>query len=336
MMDRDVYTDPVVAEYMNANFVNVRMDGETDFGRTYAAEQKLQGYPSMFIFSDEGDPVSSIVGFRPADLLVTELKGMVDNYAQVKRYRSGYEKGTLSRTEFASYVAVVRSMGNDQLAEELAGEYMKQGMDESLNEGDIQVVAHYTDLEDPWWPQFTSEVPMVKRSLGADYLPALEKIYNNTLVKAVDKEDIGLISRMSNELSPLVEAEQDVNRDLRTLPFLQYYYYTGQNNELLSYVDSRYTSDRMGDHGWLFGAASQIVDMDQQYQTQEIMAKAESWFAECLTHEETYDYVFYLGMVQLFQRRPEEAKDAFNRAKGLASTPEETQMVDQVLRYVSQ
>jgi len=176
----------------------------------------------------------------------------------------------------------------------------------------------------------------VQESLQEEYLPALEKIYNNTLVKAVEQADLALISRMSNELAPLVEAEQEGGRDLRTLPFLQFYYYTEQTEELLSYVDSRYTSDRMGDYEWLFGAASQLVDMDQQYQTPEIMSKSEQWFIECLDHEKTYDFYFYLGMVQLFQRRPEEAREAFGNAKALAMTDEENQMVDQVLRYVSQ
>ncbi len=38
------------------------MDGETDYGRTYASENKLEGYPSMFIFSDDGERVSKIMG----------------------------------------------------------------------------------------------------------------------------------------------------------------------------------------------------------------------------------------------------------------------------------
>ena len=39
------------------------------------------------------------------------------------------------------------------------------------------------------------------------YMLAMEKIYNNTLVKAVDEDRIDLISKMANELTPLVEQE---------------------------------------------------------------------------------------------------------------------------------
>ena len=55
MMDAQVYPDPALSAFMNKHFVSVRMDGETDFGRKYAAGQQLQGYPSMYIFSDDGD-----------------------------------------------------------------------------------------------------------------------------------------------------------------------------------------------------------------------------------------------------------------------------------------
>jgi thioredoxin-related protein len=336
MMDRDVYTNPAVAEYMNTHFVNVKMDGETDFGRNYAARQQLQGYPSMFIFSDDGERISSMVGYRAPENMVGELKTVVDNYTTVKRFGAEYEKGTLSAEDFADYISRLREMGNGEKAEELAGEYIKSQLGETLDRADILVVAPYTDLEDPWWSQMVLHPEKVKDALGSKYLENLENIYNNSLVKAIRQNDIDLISRMANELAPLVEEEQTESRDLRTLPFLQYYYYTGRQEELIAYVEQRYASDRMGDYRWLFGTASQIVDMDQRYQTPEIMEKGEEWFAECLKHEEAYDYYFYYGISQLFQKKPEQAKESFNHAAALASTDEEKQMVDQVLRYIEQ
>lgn len=335
MMDRDVYTDPAVADYMNANFVNVRMDGETDFGRKYAAEQRLEGYPSMFVFSDEGDHVSTLVGYKPAETLVPELKKLVDSYAEFKRYRKQYADSTLTHESFADYITVVREMGNEEEAERLAGEYIKQQMGETLSNSDIRVVAYFMDLDDPWWPQFTTDPERIKAVLGKDYIPALQKIYNNSLVKAVELEDIKLISRMANELSPLVEAEQTTKGDLRTLPFLQYYYYTGQLEELLSYVDKRFESDRKDDHQWLFGAASQIIDMDQQYQTPEILDKGEEWFSTCIEMDEQYDYYFYYGMVLLFKQQGDEARVSFEKALTLAVNQEQRSMIDQVLRYVN-
>ncbi len=335
VMDREVYTDPAVAEFMNAHFVSVRMDGETDFGRKFAADQGLEGYPSLFVFGPEGDPVSRLIGFKPAGELLASLRGVIENYEAMKTYRSAYEKGTLTPESFAGYIQLVREMGNGERAEKLAGEYIKKGIDQELSDNDIRVVAFYMDLEDPWWGEFRSDPERIREVLGDDYLPAMEMIYNNTLVKAVGQEDIGLVSRMANELAPLVETVVTPSWDLKSLPFIQYYYYTGQLDELIAYVDRRFAADRKGDHRWLFGAASQIVDMDQQYRTPELMAKGEEWFSECLGYEKHFDYYFYQGMVLLFQQKTGEARDSFENASAMAVSDEERSMVSQVLRYVN-
>ncbi|MCK4993127.1 MAG: thioredoxin family protein, partial [Bacteroidales bacterium] len=282
MMDSEVYTDPAVADYMNTHFLSVRLDGESDFGRIYASEQGLEGYPSMFIFSDDGERVSKIVGFTPAADLVSSLSSITEGFGKVKAYRAHYQKGTLDAEGFADYITVVRDMGNQEEADRLAAEYMEQLMaaKSKLSDDDIRVVAFYMDLDDTWWEEFSSDADRLRKLLGEDYMLAMEKIYNNTLVKAVDKERIDLISKMAYELAPLVELET-ISWDLRSLPFIQYYYYTNKTDELISYVDKRYATDRKGDHRWLYGAASQITDMDQQYQTEQLLKKELEWYAAC-------------------------------------------------------
>jgi len=336
MMDSEVYTDPAVADYMNAHFLSVRLDGESDFGRIYASEQGLEGYPSMFIFSDDGERVSKIVGFTPAADLKSSLSSITEGFSKVKTYRALYQKGTLDAESFADYITVVRDMGNQEEADRLAAEYMEQLMAEKskLSDDDIRVVAFYMDLDDTWWEEFSSDVDRLRKLLGEDYMLAMEKIYNNTLVKAVDEERIDLISKMANELAPLVELET-ISWDLRSLPFIQYYYYTNKTDELISYVDKRFATDRKGDHRWLYGAASQITDMDQQYQTEPLLKKELEWFAACIELEEHFDYYFYEGMVLFFLKERNKARESFLRAESLASTQEQKAMVEQVMGYIN-
>ena len=333
MMDKDVYTDPNVAEYMNANFVSVRMDGETDYGRIYAAAQELEGYPSMFIFSRDGEPVSRVVGFTPAEQLVSSLRSTVDGYKEIRVYQAKYLRGTLENEEFAAYIAAQRSMGNQKQADKLADEYVELLMDEKLSDNDIGVVAYHMDLEDPWWPEFASDPNRLRVVLGEDYMLAMEKIYNASLMKAIEEENISLISKMANELAPLVEGET-TSWDLRSLPFIQYYYYTNQVENLIDYVDQRFASDKKGDHLWLYGAASQITDMDQQYRTEALLNKEVEWFGKCLHLAEHFDYYFYHGMVLLFLQRMDEARVSFVKAESMASTDEQKEMIAQVMNFL--
>lgn len=336
MMDAQVYPDPELSAYMNENFVSVRMDGETDFGRKYAAEQQLQGYPSMFIFADDGARISSVVGYKAATELLPLLKSLVENSRILKAYRVKDENASLSLEEYAEYIGLERELGNQPEAERLAGEYIRKKLgDEELRDSDIRVVAYYTDLEDPWWPLFATDYERVKKVLGKEIVPVMETIYNNTLKKAIEQENIVLISRMANELSPLLEPEVESRADLKTLPFIQYYYYTRQLEEMITYVDTRFAADRRDDHEWLFGVASQVVDMDQQSQNPMLLEKAGEWFATCIELDEQYDYYFYQGMVFLFRQKIDDSRASFERALELATTDEQRKMVDQVFKYIN-
>ena len=336
VMDREVYTDPSVAEYMNSNYVSVRMDGETDYGRIYASEQKLEGYPSMFIFSDDGERVSRIMGFTPPEELINSLRAINTGFKKVREYRAAYLKKSLDAEGFADYISVLRDMGNQEEAEALAAEYMDKVMESKtkLSDNDIRVVAFNMDQDDTWWEGFASDPERLRRVLKQDYMLAMEKIYNNTLVKAVEEERLDLISKMANQLAPLAEKESGA-WDLRSLPFIQYYYYTGKNGELIAYVDERFLTDRKNDHRWLYSAASQITDMDQQYQTELLLKKELEWFALCIEMEEHFDYFFYQGMVQFFLKKGEEAKSSFLKAESLATTQEQEEMVAQVMGYIN-
>lgn len=334
MMDQQVYTDPAVADYMNDRFVNVRLDGECEYGMQYVSEQKLEGYPTMYIFSDDGDRVSKIVGFTPAEELLASLTSSSEGYQKVKKFRAMNAQGTLEPESFADYIEVVRGMGNLEEADKLAGEYMERVMDPKLSDNDIRVVAFHMDLDDAWWSTFASDRDRLVRILGNDFLPAMEKIYNNTLVKAVEEDRIDLISKMAHELSPLVEGEIS-SWDLKSLPFIQFYYYSERMEDLIRYVDQRFETDRKDDHRWLYGAASQITDMDQQTQTELLLKKEAQWFAACIQLEEHFDYFFYQGMVHFFLKERDNAMASFLKAETMASTTEQQELIAQVLEFVN-
>ena len=287
----------------------------------------------MFVFSDDGESVSKIVGYTAAGELITSLKSLNEGYRKIKAYQAAHQKGTIEKEAFADYISVVRAMGDLEKAEELASEYMEKVMEPKLSDNDIGVVAFHMDLDDIWWEDFSSDPDRLRRVLGEDYMLAMEKIYNNTLVKAIEEERIDLISKMANELTPLV-GDETGSWDLRSLPFIQYYYYTDQTDELIVYVEKRFATDRNDDHRWLYGAASQITEMDQQYRTEVLLKKEAEWFATCLELEEHFDYYFYQGMVLFLLQDQDKAKESFLKAESMALSQEEKDMIAQVMGFI--
>lgn len=333
-MDREVYPDPELSAYMNEHFINVRMDGETPFGRGYAGELNLQGYPSVFIFGTEGELVSSIVGYKPAGELLASLKSIKASYADLKRFRSMQQGGKMEKEDLASYIVLLRELGSEEEAGKMAGQYARMELGDELTGADLRVIVPYMDVGDELWPKVDADPVLLQESLGADYVEILQQVYNNSLKKAIDTGDLTLLSRMSHDLIPLIAVAMDAERDMKAMPFIHYYYYQRQTDELIKYIDDRWASDKKGDHEWLFGAAAQVIDMDQRQRTRILMEKGEDWLAECIALEPRFDYHFYHALSLVFQDKEEQARLSLNRAGELAETPEQTAMVDRIFQYI--
>lgn len=337
MMDRDVYTDQEVADYMNSNLINVKLDGEIPYGTQFARENGLEGYPSMFLFDREGGRMNSLVGFMEAPELLETLKSTVSGYRLIVRMDSLYAAGALEAGDYPEYLSTLRSMGRQRDAEALAANYIselsKQPAEE-ISDIDIRIIAPYLTMDDPLWVIVSADQDRMKGLLGDDYIVAIEQVFNRSLVKAIREGDPAIIKIISENIDRYVEGTEAEGESLEHMPYLQYYYYSGLNDQLIDYVDSIYQNNYKGDHAWLFGTASKIIDMDQQYLTPLIQEKGVEWFQTCIDLAERFDYYFYKGMCLYVTQKPEEAKAAFTKAGELAEGTEQNSLVRQVMQFI--
>lgn len=335
MMDRDVYPNPEVEKYMNENFVSVRMDGEIEYGTKFASENGLQGYPSMFLFDPDGSHMSTIVGFLAAEELLVKLKGIVDNNKVIGQMNRDYEAGELENGKYPEYIATLRGMGQEEKAEKIALKYMVElDAEAELSDSDMRVVAFYLTMDHELWPSVSNDIPAMKELFGEEYMLVIESVFNRTLMKGIEEENIEIIDLLSESIDKYVKGTEAEAESLEHLPYLQYFYYSGKNSELIEYVDATYNKSYKGDHEWLFESASQVVDMDQQYITPEIQEKGIEWFQTCIDLEARYDYYFYKGMCLYFTKKVSEAEESFKTAGALAEDEEQKQMVGQVMEFI--
>jgi thiol:disulfide interchange protein len=55
IMDREVFNDPNVASYMNANFINYKADVNTRIGNSIASKYDIKLLPTLIIISADGE-----------------------------------------------------------------------------------------------------------------------------------------------------------------------------------------------------------------------------------------------------------------------------------------
>ncbi|MFH2048179.1 MAG: hypothetical protein ABIJ12_01940 [bacterium] len=103
------------ADFINSNYVALKLDGDTDLGRKLRNQWLVPGYPTMMFFTAEGEEIDRIVGFD----------GNKDEYFQlVKDYTN--DKNTLE--DLLSRLKT--DAENAQLNFEIASKYNDRGDDE--------------------------------------------------------------------------------------------------------------------------------------------------------------------------------------------------------------
>ncbi|NNE28432.1 MAG: DUF255 domain-containing protein [Saprospiraceae bacterium] len=62
MMDKDVFSDPDIGDFMNENFINYKIDAEKENGPVVAMVYQVQAYPTLLFVNSRGDIINKKVG----------------------------------------------------------------------------------------------------------------------------------------------------------------------------------------------------------------------------------------------------------------------------------
>jgi thioredoxin-related protein len=77
-MEREVFPDPKVSEFMNRDFIGVRYDMEVDFGITLAMKYRINAYPTFLVLDQDGTLIYREIGYQPADKFVEVFSKNID------------------------------------------------------------------------------------------------------------------------------------------------------------------------------------------------------------------------------------------------------------------
>ncbi|WP_157298878.1 thioredoxin family protein [Chitinophaga oryziterrae] len=142
-MDADVYTDPKVVEFVNSNFIAVKVqfdqtDKDSEGTKHWYTDAKylmdtyhIEAFPTFLFISPNGELLQKDMGYQnPSDFL-TILNNAInpqDNYAgQVNQFK----KGKITRKQLLVLIIKTKDYHNDSLALEMAKFYKKSFIDQS-------------------------------------------------------------------------------------------------------------------------------------------------------------------------------------------------------------
>lgn len=62
MMEKDVFSDPQIADFMNKNFINYKVDAEKGNGPVLSLVYEVQAFPTLLFVDSKGDVIVKKVG----------------------------------------------------------------------------------------------------------------------------------------------------------------------------------------------------------------------------------------------------------------------------------
>lgn len=74
LMDQEVFTHPSTADYLNENFINVKIDAEKGVGPEWAFEYGVLAYPTLLFLDKDGN----ILVRKEGSAFHTELRALGD------------------------------------------------------------------------------------------------------------------------------------------------------------------------------------------------------------------------------------------------------------------
>ena len=78
VMDRETFSDTVVADFLNEKFIPVQYEMETGFGSKMSAKYHVSGFPTFLIFTPDGKLVGRLLGYQKSKEFLENLSNALD------------------------------------------------------------------------------------------------------------------------------------------------------------------------------------------------------------------------------------------------------------------
>lgn len=141
-MDAETYKDQAVADYYNANFINVKYDLEKGEGPTLAARYLVTAYPNLLFINPEGVLLHKGVGFNEAAEFVSLGKTAKDPNSQY--YTLKKNALNLSGSQFLKFAETATAF-EDEDFDDLCNKYLEKQADVLANNDLIKLVLLYAN-----------------------------------------------------------------------------------------------------------------------------------------------------------------------------------------------
>ncbi|MGQ0827691.1 MAG: thioredoxin family protein [Bacteroidota bacterium] len=143
-MAKNVFTQDEVADFYNANFINVKIDMEKGEGPEIAKKYGIQAYPTMIFVNADGEQVHRICGSSPADKFIETGKNALDPDKRLAAYAKTFDKGNCDALFASSYFTALDNACQSYTSE-VEKYFSTQKESELTSSGNWDIIVNYVN-----------------------------------------------------------------------------------------------------------------------------------------------------------------------------------------------
>lgn len=178
LMDKNVFTDSMVASYFNANYINAKIDMEKGEGIALAQKFGVRSYPTLMILNADGEVVGRELGYQDPNMLIAfgEAHNKPQNMegSLKERYQRGDRDQSLLMGLINAYGAT-----DAGLAKEASETYFKNKKDLEFSPEEINALFGFvTSVNDSNFSYIQKNKDVLVKMIGPDnYKMVVDRVY---------------------------------------------------------------------------------------------------------------------------------------------------------------
>ena len=222
-MSKDVFTDVKVADYFNANFINVKMDMEKGEGIELAKQYSVRAYPTLLFIDGDGELVHRAVGYHASDAFL-DLAGVAqDDMNNLGGMDRQYDEGDRN-PDFLYKYAMAKADAMDPNYKNAAMIYLESQQDWNTKKN-LEFIFRFADkVDSPLFNYVMNNQSLFENHFGEEKVSrrVLETVSSLLYEEENEEENLERASEIFHQFDP-------ENGELMDLRFRMYFHQIRQN-----------------------------------------------------------------------------------------------------------
>lgn len=202
-LSRSVFIDEKLGEFMNANFINLKLDGELKDGGMLMEKFELSAYPTMLFLDTDLNLLKKIEGAVGADDILETGNGVVHpETTKLFKLQQQYAEG--SRSKVFLQELITETLQEDKVVEILVDEYVSLFPTFDLTqEGDFLLFCLASEeLSDGHVQLFLEDIEKYEEIHGEIVETKLIMLVRSSIDRAIENADPTLLNTALDKLYP--------------------------------------------------------------------------------------------------------------------------------------